>query len=104
MEVFKWIFSQNKLFFDIAFLFPLITDRLEYIESSGVSKVKTKRLYNSAFHIFEFLQGVRVISHIDVIVHFGRVDFLVFARYPQTSDTHKLVLVFSNLVSAREFV
>jgi hypothetical protein len=74
------------------------------MQRSGISQVEAQRLYDSAFHIFKFLNSIGVISDINIIVHLGRVDFFVLAGNPQTSNPHQLVLVFGDVSLATKLV
>lgn len=74
------------------------------MQGSGIGQVEPQCLYDPAFHIFEFLDSIGVISDINIIVHLGRVDFFVLAGNPQTSNPHKLVLVFGDVSLATKLV
>lgn len=40
----------------------------------------------------------------DIVLHAGRVDFLVFAGDPETSDAHQLVLVLADFLKGAELI
>ena len=104
VKIFECIPGKYKLLPDIPLLFPLVAHGLKEMQSSGIGQVEPQGLYDSAFHIFEFLDSIRVIRDIDIIVHLGRVDFFVLAGNPQTSNPHKLVLVFGYVSLATKLV
>ncbi len=104
MKIFECIPGEHKLLPGIPLLFPLVTHGLKEMEGSSIGQVEPQCLYDSAFHIFEFLDSIGVISDINIIVHLGRVDFFVLAGNPQTSNPHKLVLVFGDVSLATKLV
>ena len=84
MKVFDGIAGQDKFLPDVSLLLPLVTHSLKELQGRGIGQVEPQSLNNPAFHILKFLNGIRIISNIDVVVHFGWVNFFVLAGDPQT--------------------
>lgn len=100
----EWLFGQYHFLVEISLFLPFVGDGLQKIQRSCVSQVEVQSLNDSSFHVLKFLESVRVVGNIDVVVHFWWVNLLVFAGNPETSNTHKLVLLLADFILWREDV
>lgn len=104
MKILLCLFGKDKLFSEISLFLPLVTQCIKNVQSGGEGKVKVQRLDDSTFHIFKLLEGIGVISNIDIIMHFGWIDFLILAGNPEAGNSNKLILMFGDIILASKLV
>ena len=82
------------------FFFPYLSGfaaTAQKVERTGSRKVKVQGVDHGHFRLEDLLFRTGIVGNVDVVVQFGRVDFLEFAGDEHGRHSHQLQLVLGHV-------